>query len=224
LHTYNLEIRQQYSNIDDISLRWLNVAAFGFVGIWVIRLGSNFAMAFSQKGLANLIGMISNYPSLLLIGWMVVLGLSHATRPGKRLPEAGHGAGNGRRAADPLQVEKLEELMSRVRVYQDPELDLDGLADSMGLSPRSLSALINGHHRQNFYDFVNGYRIEAAKELLSDPLQQGKSIQRVFEEAGFNSKSTFNTLFKRATGLTPSAYRRQAIKTGPADHRAPAVR
>jgi len=57
---------------------------------------------------------------------------------------------------------------------------------------------------------VNSYRIAAVKAALLDPAREDRSFQRLFEEAGFNSKSTFNTLFKRATGMTPSEYRRQA--------------
>jgi AraC-like DNA-binding protein len=80
----------------------------------------------------------------------------------------------------------------------------------MGISTRSLSALINGHFGQNFYDFVNSYRIRDAQRQLNDPRQESKTIQRIFEDAGFSSKSTFNTFFKRVTGITPSEYRKAA--------------
>jgi AraC-like DNA-binding protein len=107
-------------------------------------------------------------------------------------------------------IEKLDDLMSRVKLYQDPDLHLDGLADSMGGSTRSLSALINGHYEQNFYDFVNDYRVRDAQRQLEDPRLKSKTIQRIFEDAGFNSKSTFNTYFKKVTGKTPSQYRKAA--------------
>ena len=61
---------------------------------------------------------------------------------------------------------------------------------------------------KNFYDFVNHYRVQEAKEQLGNPALSQKTIQRVFEDVGFNSKSTFNTIFKKVTGQTPSEYRR----------------
>lgn len=209
LREHNKEIRQYYSNIDNINLLWLSYAAFGFAGTWMIRMGSYFA---DDRATANLIGVVSNYPGLFLISCMVVLGLRHGNL--RSPPDSGSAATDEtdkrEHNADPNQVDRLEELMTRVKLFQDPNLDLEGLADSMDMSARSLSQLINGHHQCNFYDFVNAYRIEEAKRLLSDTRNAGKSIQRIFEEAGFNSKSTFNTLFKKATGLTPTAFREQA--------------
>ena len=80
----------------------------------------------------------------------------------------------------------------------------------MDMSPRSLTTLINGHFGMTFYEFVNRYRVLEASEKLADPANADVTVQRIFEDAGFNSKSTFNTLFKKATGKTPSEYRRQA--------------
>ena len=158
---------------------------------------------------------MSNYPGLLLISFMVVLGLRHGSLrspPGNPAPDSGDN-GKPSPSIDGAQVERLEDLMTKVKLYQDPDLDLDGLADSMDMSPRSLSSLISGHYQHSFYDFVNGYRIEAAKGMLEDGNAAEKPIQQVFQEAGFNSKSTFNTLFKKATGATPSAYRQASLKS-----------
>ncbi len=202
INRYHQEVRQRYSNIDDSNLLWLSYAVFGFVAIWIWRwLGA---------------GVVSNYPAALLIAWMVVVGLGQ--RP-KSLPaEDGDSAREGERDSGTTLAkhgEKLEDLMHRVRLYEDPELDLEGLADSMDLSPRSLSTVINVHFKRSFYDFVNHYRVEAAKAQLSAAENRGKSIQSIFEDVGFNSKSTFNSTFKKATGQTPSEYRRDAGAHGP---------
>ena len=66
--------------------------------------------------------------------------------------------------------------------------------------------------RKNFYNFINEFRIEAAKEILQDPSSKGKNILQIAYEVGFNSKSAFNTYFKRLTGKTPSAYRKEAAE------------
>jgi AraC-like DNA-binding protein len=217
LQAHGRAIRQQHSNIDEIDLVWLTYTAYGFTGIWILRLLSYVAAMHGAYNLAGVIGEIVNIPTVLLIGWMVTLGLMQRQyQPDKRLDDVGRNGNDERgKSHNPEQVAKLEQLMSSVRVYQDPDLDVDGLADSMGVSSRSLSALINGHYGKNFYEFVNEYRVSEAKRLLEDGDASSMTIQQVFESAGFNSKSTFNTFFKKATGSTPSEYRR-AARGGPA--------
>ena len=211
LRQHNQFIRERHSNIDDINLLWLKYSAFGFIGIWCFRLMGYFMPAFGGMKLANVFGEGANYPAVLLISWMVILGLSHGQYQAVTSddePDSGDAKAKTK-TPNPAMVEKLEDLMTRVKVYQDPDLNLDGLADSMDTSPRSLSALINGHYNQNFYDFVNNYRVLDAKQRLQSPDEREKTVQNIFEDAGFNSKSTFNTFFKRVTGNTPTEFRRQ---------------
>jgi AraC-like DNA-binding protein len=69
-----------------------------------------------------------------------------------------------------------------------------------------LSAAINQAYGKNFNDFVNTYRVEAVKKMLNDESVQHLSLLGIAYECGFNSKSTFNRAFKKATGVAPSAY------------------
>lgn len=71
--------------------------------------------------------------------------------------------------------------------------------------------------KRNFYDLVNSYRVEEAKRLLLDPKNSNYTILSVGFEAGFNSKTTFNTVFKKFTGLSPTEFKeRKKIATIPA--------
>ncbi|MDJ0917215.1 MAG: helix-turn-helix domain-containing protein [Woeseiaceae bacterium] len=210
LRAHGQRIRDQHSNIDDIDLLWLKYTAIGFTAIWSLRVFAFFAPKLGLKASADFLGTLANFPTILLVCWMVALGLSqrqYASGVGQsaQAPEPDN---ERSRSPNPALVRKLEHLMDNVRVYQDPDLDVEGLADSVGISPRSLSALINGHYGINFYDFVNSYRVSEAKRLLQDPDAKNMTIQRVFETAGFSSKSTFNTFFKKITGKTPSEFRR----------------
>jgi AraC-like DNA-binding protein len=63
--------------------------------------------------------------------------------------------------------------------------------------------------QQNFFDFINRYRIEEAQRLLTDPPDKKITVLEVLYECGFNSKSSFNTLFKKHTGLTPSEFKKK---------------
>ena len=110
---------------------------------------------------------------------------------------------------DPQQKEKLITLIETQKPYLDPELNLPKLAELMDSSTHKLSNLINQGFEQNFYQLINSYRIEESKRLLQDPKLQHLGILQIGYEAGFNSKTTFNTAFKNATGLSPLEYRKQ---------------
>ena len=97
--------------------------------------------------------------------------------------------------------------MAETRPYLDSQLTLQDLAEELAISPHNLSEVINTQAGKNFYDFVNGYRVEEAKRRLRDPRHANLTILAVATDSGFNSKATFNAFFKRSTGQTPSQYR-----------------
>lgn len=100
--------------------------------------------------------------------------------------------------------EDLQRLMKDVSPWREPELDLAGLAERLGVSVHYLSQTINTHAGVNFYDYVNSFRVEAVQEALSR--SHAASVLDIAFDCGFNSKSAFYTSFKRQTGLTPKAY------------------
>lgn len=97
--------------------------------------------------------------------------------------------------------------MNQQKPYHDPELTLTSLANSVNISRNQLSEIINTGTGGNFYDFVNKYRVEEVKQLMQNPKFKDFTILAIAFEAGFPSKSTFNSIFKKFTGLTPSVYR-----------------
>ncbi|HXB31454.1 MAG TPA: helix-turn-helix domain-containing protein [Puia sp.] len=96
--------------------------------------------------------------------------------------------------------------------YLNPELTLDQLASQVSLRPRVLSQVINEELGQNFYDFINRNRIEEASMLLNNPKDRKITVLEVLYKVGFNSKSSFNTLFKKYTGLTPSEFKKKNLR------------
>ena len=81
------------------------------------------------------------------------------------------------------------------------------VALKVGLPTYQVSQAINEGMKRNFYELVNSYRVAEAKQLLLDPRNKEFTILSVGFEAGFNSKTTFNTVFKKFTGLTPTEFR-----------------
>jgi AraC-like DNA-binding protein len=108
---------------------------------------------------------------------------------------------------EPHIIEKIERVMADKKYYATPELTLDKLAAEVGVHHKKLSLAIKLHYKLNFYEFINGYRIGEAKRILSDPRLAHKSITDICFEVGFNSKSVFNSFFKRVEGITPRQYR-----------------
>ncbi|WP_143773930.1 AraC family transcriptional regulator [Niastella vici] len=109
---------------------------------------------------------------------------------------------------DQLLIDKLVACMTEKKPYLDPELSLSTLAKELKMSRSQLSQLINDGMGENFYDFINKYRVEEVKRLMADPGMAGYNLLGIAFEAGFKSKSTFNLIFKRFTGLTPTEYRK----------------
>ena len=105
--------------------------------------------------------------------------------------------------------QKLEQLMSADKLFLNATLGLPELASKMNTSSHQLSYLINEGFDENFFQFVNRYRVEEAKRLLLSEKHRHLNMLGIAYESGFNSKTTFNTTFKKLTGLSPSEYQQQ---------------
>lgn len=118
-------------------------------------------------------------------------------------------------ASEPVRDEGLRPLFEALErqlgrgVYRDPALSLGKLAEECGLSTHQASTAINACSGGNFYDWLNRHRVEEAKRLLQE---SDETVANVCYRAGFNSKSTFNSAFRRHTGQTPSEFRRQGAQ------------
>ena len=104
--------------------------------------------------------------------------------------------------------DKLCSCIFNQKLYKNPDLKIGDLSEVLGLSARNTSTLINTFSNGNFYDFINSYRIEEAKVLLENE-EEDVTILAILYEAGFNSKSVFNTVFKKMVGVTPSFFRKK---------------
>ena len=131
----------------------------------------------------------------------------------KILPALAGENGNGKYKTSPLTPEQMEahqdellSLMKREQPHLDASLKISGLAERLGIPSHHLSQVLNEGMETNFYDFVNSYRVEAAKRRLKDKNYRHYSILAIGLECGFANKTTFNRTFKKMTGLTPSEY------------------
>jgi AraC-like DNA-binding protein len=103
---------------------------------------------------------------------------------------------------------KLKKYMIEEKPFLNPSLTIQDISKGIGIPVRDLSILINHKLGQHFYDFVNTYRIENAMDVLKDVTKSKVTVLEILYDAGFNSKSSFNTAFKKHTGSTPTSYRK----------------
>lgn len=105
-------------------------------------------------------------------------------------------------------LKRLLNLMETEKLYLDSELTISKLAERLSIPAPHLSQTINERLNQNFVDFINSYRVEEAKRRLVDPALKHYSVLAIAEEVGFNSKSSFNSVFKKHVQMTPSEFRK----------------
>lgn len=109
-------------------------------------------------------------------------------------------------AADSL-LHRLEAMMANEQLYTDSNLSLDKLSEKLNANKHHLSQVINEKLGVNFFDYINGLRIEAAKTLLTQTDKADMNIIEIAYAVGFNNKVSFNSTFKNRTGMTPTAFR-----------------
>jgi AraC-like DNA-binding protein len=106
----------------------------------------------------------------------------------------------------------LVHAMENEKMYLEPELDLVQLSVKMGESSKKISQVINEIFEQNYYDFINTYRVNEAMNIFSSSTDPKLTVLEVLYKVGFNSKSSFNAVFKEKTGMTPSNFRKRALE------------
>lgn len=107
-----------------------------------------------------------------------------------------------------FELLELKKYMVEKKPFLNPSLTIQDISNDVEIPTRELSLLINHKLGQHFFDFINSYRIENAMLILKDAKKSKVTILEILYEVGFNSKSSFNTAFKKHTGFTPTEYRK----------------
>lgn len=102
----------------------------------------------------------------------------------------------------------LRRMMEEEKLYLDPELNRESLAQQLGINAKALSLVLNQYANQNFNDFVNTYRVREVTEKLTSPENQHLTITGMAFDSGFNSQATFQRVFKSLKGMSPKEFQR----------------
>ncbi len=183
----------------------LSIVIWGALLIYSLEFFTDFLAALKMdSGLLNALGVLHNYSVLLYLCLILVYLLGqHFLRKSRKISVSGIGV----QKLLHNDVDKIHQIMLEQKYYLDSNITLEGLAKKLKLPEYQLSILLNKNFQKNFFDFINHYRMEHAKELMVSELGKGHSILKILYDSGFNSKSAFNRCFKKYTGITPSEYR-----------------
>jgi len=209
LHSYGLGLKSFLSYIDNSKLSWARFFIVGYIALWSIQLQLFVGWdVLNRPQWCPYTSSLWFLTAFLFFNVMVYLGLMK--------PELLHHTQKYRysvlqKSDKEKYREKLVEILEDEKLYLNPSITLITVARKLDLAPAHVSQIINESFRKNFRDFINKYRIEESKRLLSQR-NQNLNVLGIAHEAGFNSKSSFNTAFKKHTGVTPKEFRKNAIE------------
>jgi len=209
---YNRSIKDSYSNIDLINLNWLKYLTLGMIIIWsmvvLVSVASVFRLRFAH------IDALLNIPLSILIYSIGYMGLKQPEIFLDPSSSPSQSDGTEKYMRSGLNDERAEEIKRRLLTFMTTDkpflgqdLTLQKLAEQLKTSSHHLSEVINTRMHQSYYDFINQYRVEEFKNRLADPESERYNLLSIAFDSGFQSKGTFNSIFKKFTGITPSEYK-----------------
>ena len=203
---YRILLKNNYSNIEKIDFTWLLLLIGGFLLVWVWFLVTHIAGQYVALDISDTLGVVGTYLIFVLINILAVYGMLYSN-VFEGIKAEDEQSQLDTELIDPDYVERVRDALEVDKLFLNPRLTLEELADHVKLAPRLVSTIINRSMNKNFHEFVNHYRVEEAKRILSDIAHKDQSVLDVALIAGFNSKATFNRFFKKFTKLTPSEFR-----------------
>jgi AraC-like DNA-binding protein len=197
-----------FSTIEKLKLRWIKKLSWSFIIISILLIILNLIPITKITTFIEAYSFFYAIIALLIYLWgYFALNQPQIFLAGKKLHYKKYKKSAFKKEDSTILKARLEAYLETEQPFLNPELSLQKLAKEIGFSVHHLSQLINEHYQMNFYKFVNSYRINWAKALLTDPERRQESILSIAFDSGFNSKTSFNRIFKEFVGTTPSKYK-----------------
>ena len=202
---YRKWIKSKYSNLENKSLGWLRTPVFIYSGYWVawtiITQVDHFVFQYAYK---EYYFLPTNIELAIITTWIGFRGYvkSQADVSGFLKPSLKTEPS----PTNPEEAKLITNLMNTRKPYLNPDLDLQKLSELASMNSKTISRIINHDLHMNFYEFVNKHRVEEFKQRLQQSGHNQLTLLGHAFECGFNSKSTFNHIFKKYTDQTPREY------------------
>lgn len=223
LQQYKRKVLMNFSSINNIGLQWVHQVFVGFLCLIIIDiLVASFSIGFPDF-YSPYHGLINTITYTAFMYFVTIKGkLSPQIYKLQQLEDCPPPAPSSSDNIDEKEVKaqseellilsrKIIELIEEEQLYKEMGLSVNEVADKIGSQSYLVSQAINSCLGKNFFELINRYRVEEAKTLLKDPSKNHLSNVGIGFESGFNSKTSFNTCFKKYTGMTPSEFKNQII-------------
>ena len=209
-YQYRIKIEQFYSNTFNIELNWLR----NFLFIYTILFIYGAIQTAIGNNLVDLHYTHKWWLEFLYAASIIYVGIKGYFTPVEKLkdvtfntlPSLNSERGQNVLLDDESDLKRLQNAMEKDRLFLDPDLTLKNVADHLKMPSSELSFLINKGTGKNFNDFINAYRVEEVKKQIHSREYITKSLLGIAYDCGFNSKATFNRVFKKLVHTSPSEY------------------
>ena len=223
INKYKKLLLENYSNANLFNYKWL----FQFVllfGIEAFIASLKNLFLFLEIELAfNITYSLTAISALIFMCWIVIKALQNpdlfrGINSNLQLVKSiiAHNAKDNDQVIskqdDIQEIVALKKHMLENKPYLNANLSVEELANQMNIPSKDLSILINHNLNQHFFDFINGYRIRESMNMLKKSTRKELTILEILYKVGFNSKSSFNTAFKKQASITPTEYRKTHSK------------
>ena len=210
VHDYRRKLLNEYSSTEKMKLDWLRILLYSYVIISFIFI------------LVNAVTFGDRYPHfdytvyyfLFIFIFIYMLSYKALSQPkiviltSIDIPQSNRKRSLKKEMKPSIEAIQLQEYIQKKKPYLNGELTASELAQELKISRHQLSQILNEELGKSFYDFINEYRSEEFKERIQLPENNHLTLLGIAFDSGFNSKTTFNTIFKKTTGLTPSQYKK----------------
>ncbi len=214
LKNYRLKIKTFFSQIENIDLNWLRTLLIAALICYSINYGifiADIIHQFTPPGLLHAISFSIGSVYILFLGFYghkqgnlfcsakINLDLNKAI---ETVPIQ-----NRLKEDEEIFIKNLLEIMKTQKPFLNPDLNIARLADQLSVTAEYLSVILNNKLNVNFFDFINQYRVNEFKLKCKDNNNKNLTLLGIAYDCGFNSKATFNRVFKKSTGITPGEYK-----------------
>lgn len=213
LRDHGMRLKDWFSSVEKREFRWLKRILILWGAVFLFHMGLVSFAAFGAR-ISNIL-VILDIMNVIHLAIAIALPASAISDYFENSPSVDPISTRPRSSQMPdsqreVFFQQLVSFMTSEKPYLHADLSLKGLADSLAMTPRELSEVINTQSKMNFFEFINRYRVDEAKRILVEHPET--RVLDVAFTAGFNSKSAFNDAFKKQTDMSPSAFRNHEIK------------
>ena len=217
LNNHEAWIQKNFSNLNEVTLAWLHKLITYYRLLWISWIPFiTIFLVFFRFQLQYFVIVLLLYLLILIITYLTYwIGLEGIRKMNyvfikkEQLPAANKNYANLPEEDIKSCIARIEQLMDEEKLFLDENLNLRAFARKLQADPNMVSYILNNYLNKNFYEFINSYRIEEVKYRLSHPKYKHLTILAIALESGFNSKTSFNRVFKQMTRLTPSEFQKK---------------